>query len=126
MLTPAYRGTESLQPMPERDDDALPETDDTVLRPGDVLTPEEVAEILRVPAKTIVQLCREGRIPRAAKVGRQWRILRSALPLIFPETERPAVAQRAPLPAQPRPKSPARKVPANELTRAEILRMLRE
>jgi excisionase family DNA binding protein len=112
--------------MPHRDDDAPPETDVTVLRPGDVLTPEEVAEILRVPPKTIVQLCREGRIPRAAKVGRQWRILRSALPLIFTEAAPPPDAKREPTRAQPRPKPSARKVPASKLTRAEILRMLRD
>lgn len=40
-----------------------------------VLTPEEAAEILKVSPKTVVQLCREGRIPGAKKIGRRWRML---------------------------------------------------
>ncbi|MBN8614881.1 MAG: helix-turn-helix domain-containing protein [Deltaproteobacteria bacterium] len=53
------------------------------LGPDDVLTPDEAGRILKIPPKTIVQLCREGRMPTARKVGRQWRILRRGLAMLF-------------------------------------------
>lgn len=49
----------------------------------DLLTPEDAAEILRVPVRTVVQLCAQGRIPGAAKVGRRWRIPRAGLDRIY-------------------------------------------
>src|SRR5262249_36058511 len=39
-----------------------------------VLTPDELAGVLKVPKKTVVQLCRRGEIAGARKVGRRWRI----------------------------------------------------
>jgi excisionase family DNA binding protein len=56
----------------------------------DVLTPAEVSRIVRVPAKTITQLCREERIPGATKVGRRWRIPAWAVAELFgrPREER--------------------------------------
>jgi excisionase family DNA binding protein len=47
-----------------------------------VLTPPEAGRVLSVPAKTVVQLCREGHL-RARKVGRQWRIPRQAIAEFF-------------------------------------------
>lgn len=91
------------------------------LAPGDVLTPTEVGEILRVPAKTIVQLCREGRIPRATKVGRQWRILRVALSEIFVPTTPP---QLAPTELRPRRRRLRVEAPAT-MSRQELLKRLR-
>lgn len=42
------------------------------------LTPEEVAEILRVNVKTIYAMLRNGEL-QGRKWGRQWRVHRSAL-----------------------------------------------
>ncbi|MBK7074610.1 MAG: helix-turn-helix domain-containing protein [Myxococcales bacterium] len=44
------------------------------VRAGDVLTPDEVAGLWKVPRKTVVELCRRGEIPGAKKIGRLWRI----------------------------------------------------
>jgi len=42
---------------------------------GDLfLTAREVCERTGIPYSTITQLCREGRLPGASKVGRQYRI----------------------------------------------------
>ena len=40
-------------------------------------SPEEVAEYYDVTADTIRRLCRDGQIPGAKQIGRQWRIPRS-------------------------------------------------
>ena len=40
-----------------------------------VLTVEETAQVLRVTAKLITEMCRKGELP-AVKVGRAWRIKR--------------------------------------------------
>lgn len=40
----------------------------------DYYTAEEVADIYRVSADTIRKLCRDGKIPGARQIGRQWRI----------------------------------------------------
>jgi excisionase family DNA binding protein len=42
-------------------------------------TPEEVADYYRVDPATIRRLCRDGKIPGAKQIGRQWRIPRSFL-----------------------------------------------
>src|SRR5262245_25324493 len=44
----------------------------------EIMTPQQVAEVLQVPAKTVVMLCARGDMP-ACKVGRRWRIDRDAL-----------------------------------------------
>lgn len=44
---------------------------------GEWMTPDEAAVELKLPASTVRQFCRQGRI-RALKVGRQWRFTRSA------------------------------------------------
>jgi len=50
-----------------------------------LLTPDDAAAILRVPVRTVVQLCAQGRIPGAAKVGRRWRIPEAGLGRMFPD-----------------------------------------
>ncbi len=41
----------------------------------DIMTPEEIAELLRIPRSTVVMLLARGDIP-GRKVGRRWRALR--------------------------------------------------
>ena len=41
---------------------------------GDYYTAEEVARHFRVSPETIRRLCKEGKIPGARQIGRQWRI----------------------------------------------------
>jgi excisionase family DNA binding protein len=45
---------------------------------SELLLPAEVARILRVTTRTIERYCKQGKL-RAVKVGRRWRIPRSAL-----------------------------------------------
>jgi excisionase family DNA binding protein len=45
--------------------------------PGATLTPKQVAHALQVKPRTVRRWCREGTLPTAKKVGRQWRIPRS-------------------------------------------------
>ncbi|MDR2024600.1 MAG: helix-turn-helix domain-containing protein [Hungatella sp.] len=45
---------------------------------GDLLTLNDICNILRVKTATAGRLCREGKI-QAFKVGREWRITRLAL-----------------------------------------------
>ncbi len=42
-------------------------------------SPEEVAEYYDVTAETIRRLCRDGKIPGATQIGKQWRIPREYL-----------------------------------------------
>src|SRR5207244_1580652 len=42
--------------------------------PARWLTPEQAAEIVQVPPRTITELCKQGRIRGAEKWGRRWRI----------------------------------------------------
>ena len=42
-------------------------------------SPEEVAEYYDVSPETIRRMCRDGQIPGAIRVGRQWRIPREYL-----------------------------------------------
>ncbi len=44
----------------------------------DVLTVEEVAELLKIPRSSVYKLAQEGRIP-GQKVGRHWRFYRPVL-----------------------------------------------
>ena len=44
----------------------------------DLLTPEEVAEYVRVNPQTIYRLLRRGKLP-GAKIGHQWRVRRADL-----------------------------------------------
>ncbi|WP_437623346.1 helix-turn-helix domain-containing protein [Sorangium sp. So ce1151] len=41
--------------------------------PFRILTPAQAAEILQVSARTVTDLCAQGRIPGATRVGRLWR-----------------------------------------------------
>ncbi len=45
----------------------------------DWLTPEELADLMRVHRQTIYRELRAGRLPGAIKIGRQWRISREAM-----------------------------------------------
>jgi excisionase family DNA binding protein len=48
-----------------------------------VLTPEEVAERMKLAPKTVLLLCRRGELPGARKAGRRWRIPEHALAAYF-------------------------------------------
>src|SRR3990167_929242 len=61
---------------------------------SDWLTPEEAAAWLRIPVKTILQLCRERRLP-AAKNGRRWRLPRAGLDRLLAEVADASVQVRA-------------------------------
>jgi excisionase family DNA binding protein len=58
---------------------------------SDVATPDELALALHVPRKTIVALCRTGKLPGARKVGRGWRIPEAAVASFF-DADLPGVA----------------------------------
>ena len=45
---------------------------------NDILTIDEVAELLRIPRSSVYKLAQQGRIP-AQKVGRHWRFHRGTL-----------------------------------------------
>ena len=45
---------------------------------SDLLTPEEVAQLLAVPRKTILRWAASGYLP-ARKLGRRWRFIRAEL-----------------------------------------------
>ena len=49
------------------------------IREKSCYSPEEVAEYYDVTADTIRRLCREGKIPGAKQIGKQWRIPREYL-----------------------------------------------
>jgi excisionase family DNA binding protein len=44
----------------------------------EMLTPNEVAEYLKVPIETVWRWCRKGTLP-AAKIGKYWRIPKNEL-----------------------------------------------
>src|ERR1017187_5615096 len=48
-----------------------------------VYTPDDLALALHVPRKTIVALCRTGKLPGARKIGRGWRIPQAAAASFF-------------------------------------------
>lgn len=91
--------------------------------PLDLLTPDEAASELKVPVRTVVQLCAQGRIPGAAKVGRRWRIPRAALERLFAFDE--ASVPSAAGPRGDPTGAAARKVRPAKTSRAEILALLR-
>ena len=45
----------------------------------DFITVKEASVLLRVTDRTLYDLCRQGKLPGAAKVGGQWRIDRQEL-----------------------------------------------
>jgi excisionase family DNA binding protein len=47
-------------------------------QPDDILTIDEVANLLKIPRSSIYKLAQEGKIP-AHKVGRHWRFHRGTL-----------------------------------------------
>lgn len=48
------------------------------MQTDEMLTPNEVAELLRVPTKTVWRWCRNKTLP-AIKIGKYWRIPRDEL-----------------------------------------------
>ncbi len=54
------------------------------------LTPQQVAEVLQLPRRTVLMLCRRGDLG-ARKLGRLWRIPRDAIRDVF---ARPAEARQ--------------------------------
>ena len=56
------------------------------LTPHDVMTPGEVAEMLRLPLSTVYELARRGVIP-GRRFGRAWRFLRPSIEEMLRETE---------------------------------------
>jgi excisionase family DNA binding protein len=50
-------------------------------------SPEEVAQYYDVTADTIRRLCREGKIPGAKQIGKQWRIPKEYLQNTSPPPE---------------------------------------
>ena len=52
-----------------------------------ILTPDEVAEILKVPRRTVICLCARGDLPGARKAGRCWRVPESAIARFFAAPE---------------------------------------
>lgn len=48
------------------------------MKQGEMLTPNEVAEYLKVPLHTVWRWCRQGTLP-AVKIGKYWRIPRDEL-----------------------------------------------
>jgi len=59
----------------------------TTERVDEILTPDEVADLLKVSKKTVLRLVHDGTIP-ATKVGRAWRFRRQdVLDLVPASTE---------------------------------------
>ncbi len=54
------------------------------------LTPNQAAELLQLPRRTVLELCRRGELG-ARKLGRTWRIPREGIERVF---AMPAEAQR--------------------------------
>ncbi|WP_298461187.1 helix-turn-helix domain-containing protein [uncultured Cellulomonas sp.] len=61
---------------------------------GPVLTPEEVAQVLRLNQQHLVRLMRQGKFP-AFKVAGAWRVRRSALEAVMDGTWQPPDAGAA-------------------------------
>jgi excisionase family DNA binding protein len=64
-----------------------------------ILTPEEVGALLKLPRKSVIRLCRIGKIPQARRLGRYWRIPESAIAAFF---EALPVSEAVPEPSEPR------------------------
>lgn len=60
---------------------------------SDIMTPEEVADYLRLTRETVYRNLRQGRIP-GIKVGSQWRVSRAALEsaLRFPDLHKQSLS----------------------------------
>ena len=61
---------------------------------AEILTAEEAADLLRVSAKTVLTLARDGALP-GTKVGRAWRFLRTDLVAYVHDGGRQESASRA-------------------------------
>ena len=48
------------------------------MKKDEMLTPQEVADYLKVPLQTVWRWCRQGTLP-AVKIGKYWRVPREAL-----------------------------------------------
>ena len=59
----------------------------------EMLTPEEVAEYLKVPLDTVWRWCRNARIP-AVKIGKYWRIPREQLMVLIASHGNNALSER--------------------------------
>ena len=46
---------------------------------SEYLTIDEVCALLKLGKRTVYDLCREGKLPGAAKIGNQWRVNRQQL-----------------------------------------------
>ena len=46
---------------------------------SEYLTIDEVCVLLKLGKRTVYDLCREGKLPGAAKIGNQWRVNRQQL-----------------------------------------------
>ena len=57
------------------------------LTPHDVMTADEVAEMLRLPISTVYELARRGELP-GRRFGRAWRFLRPSIEEMLRETGR--------------------------------------
>jgi excisionase family DNA binding protein len=66
-------------------------TDQWLIAEHEFLTTDEVLEYLRINARTVYRLIRNGEIP-AVRIGRQWRIRRNDLDRWL-ETQRPVAAK---------------------------------
>ncbi len=88
----------------------------------DILTPAEAAAWLKLPEKTVLALCRQGRIRGAVKFGKRWRLSRTALEGTFQDASKDAPPVQCSAPP-PRPPKPRRSREADN--RAAILLQLR-
>lgn len=55
------------------------------VKPGDILTIEELSFYLKIPKSTLYKLVREGKVP-SQKVGRHWRFRKDAIDRWLDET----------------------------------------
>ena len=68
----------------------------------EVITPNEVAALLRIHVKTVYRLAEEGQIP-GKKIGRSWRFLKSSvLELISSDEEEAAVEKNSHVAVDPK------------------------
>lgn len=84
-----------------------------------ILTPEEVAAIMKRPHRTIIRMCASGQLPGARKAGRCWRIPETAVDAFFAAPAPPE--QDAPH----RPAGPEESIPDPNFDRKGFLRRLR-
>ena len=49
-----------------------------------IMKPQEVAEYLRIPIRTLYKLCNEGKVP-ATRVGKHWRFRKEEIDKWFDE-----------------------------------------